>query len=114
LKPDGWAVEMLSIEPEKLIVGERKIVIGCVGVAAGLIIIGATKFGAYWEFFAAAGIGFFVGSMALVYRAWKHDPWLSGVYDRFRRYPSFIPSHASIASSDSQRAFYRSRKHLVR
>jgi type IV secretory pathway TrbD component len=114
LKPVGWNVEMLSIAPDKLIVGERDLVIGSVAISAGVIGIGAVKFASLWVLFGGAGIAFFVMSMALVHRAWKADPWLSKTYARFRLYPSFIPAHASIASSESLRAMYRKRAQLKR
>jgi type IV secretory pathway TrbD component len=105
---------MLSIAPDKLIVGERELVIGCVAISAGLIGIGAVKFASLWVLFGIASVAFFVVSMALVHRAWKFDPWLSKTYARFRRYPSFIPAHASIASPASLRAMYRKRAQLKR
>jgi type IV secretory pathway TrbD component len=114
MKPDGWNVEMLSIEPEKLIVGERNVVIGAISVGVGVMYLGFWKFSAWWMAFAVLGIALVVVSLALIYRAWKHDPWLSNTYARFRKYPSFIPAHASIASSESLRAMYRKRAQLKR
>lgn len=93
MKPDGWDVETLSMEPPKLIVGERKIVIACVSISAVLIVVGVLNGG--W-IFAISGVLFVLASMYCLHRMWKADPLLSVVYERFRRFPSFIPAHAAI------------------
>jgi type IV secretory pathway TrbD component len=93
MKPDGWAVETLSMEPAKLIVGERKAVIACVTTSAVLIVFGAMS-GSLIS--AGTGVLFFLASMYCLHRMWKADPLLSVVYERFRRFPSFIPAHAAI------------------
>jgi type IV secretory pathway TrbD component len=105
---------MLSILPDKLLVGERKIVIACGALPAIMVGGIGTTVGASWVLVDGAAILFFIVSMALVHRAWKHDPWLSKTYARFRRYPSFIPAHASIASPESLRAFQRTRAQMKR
>jgi type IV secretory pathway TrbD component len=105
-KPDSWDTDMMSIEPDKLYVGERKLVISCVGVTVGIIGVGIWRYGEtpWWPVFAAVGLAMFVASMSLVARAWKVNPWLTAVYSRYRRYPSFIPAHTPIGAGLSFRS----------
>ncbi len=113
MKPEGWHIDMLPTTPDKLKVGERRLVIPFVGSAVIFVAAVAPRCNAPFVVI-AIGVGFFVASMALVNACWRLDPWMTRTLERFLSYPAFIPAHAVLGASAKKRAQLRGKAHLRR
>jgi hypothetical protein len=119
-KPEGWFWPITPVAPPRLLGGERAPVIWSAIIAAGFGLQVAPKVtGALWWIptgwvVAGAAIAFWFIALGVLYRCWCIDPWMSGTLFRFMRWPKFIPSHASWASSEFLRCGQRKLEHFKR
>lgn len=119
-KPDGWFLDTMPITPQRLLGGERNLVIA--GGAAGGLFVFQLAPRAHGSFLgvpllfviAVAGVAFFLAWMALVYLAWRIDPWMSKTLPRFLKTPHYLPAHSTGAASDFKRRVLRGKDHLRR
>lgn len=119
-KPDGWFLDTMPITPQRLLGGERNLVI--VGAAAGGLFVFQLAPRAHGSFLgvpllfivSAVGVAFFLVWMTLVYLAWRIDPWLSKTLPRFIALPHYLPAHSTGAASEFKRRVLRGKGHLKR
>ena len=110
--PEGWRLDVLPIEPPRLLGGDRTLVIvgamlsGSFTFALGAMALG----GPYFVPIVVFGIVLWLGWVAAARRAWEIDPMLIRTWLRFQRYPHFIAAHSTGAVPDSKRKALRARE----
>jgi hypothetical protein len=114
-KPEGWSLDVMPITPQRLLGGERNLVI-MGGAAAGMFVFQIAprmtgSFAGVPMLFVvvAIGIAFFFAWMGLVFMAWRIDPWMSKTLPRFLSLPKYMPAHSTGAASDPKRRMIRAK-----
>jgi hypothetical protein len=114
-KPEGWYLDILTVEPDRLAGGERSLVIATLfAIVIFVLLVAPRAHGAMQIVVIAAGAVLATGSLTVLRWAWRYDWMLGKTLPRFLRYPAFIPAHATTASSPAARRAERRKRHLAR
>ena len=114
-KPEGWHLDILPVEPDRLAGGERSLVITTLfSIVIFVLLVAPRLTGAIRVVVIAAAAVIGVIAVGLLRWAWHYDCMLSKTLPRFLGYPAFIPAHATTAASPTTRRRKRRKRHLPR
>ena len=114
-KPEGWQLDILTVEPDRLAGGERSLVLTTLfAIVIFVLLVSPRTHGAAQIAVIAGGGVLAIASLAGLRSAWRFDWMLSKTLPRFLRYPAFIPAHATTASKPAARRAERRKRHLTR
>jgi hypothetical protein len=114
-KPEGWHLDILTVEPDRLAGGERSLVLTTLfAIVIFVLLVSPRTHGAVQIAVIAGGAVLAIALLAGLRWAWCFDWMLSKTLPRFLRYPAFIPAHATTASKLAARRTERRKRHLTR
>ena len=114
-KPEGWYLDILTVEPDRLAGGERSLVLTTLfAIVIFVLLVSPRTHGTTQIIVIASGAVLAVASLAALRWAWRFDWRLAKTLPRFLRFPAFIPAHATTASSSAARRAERRKRHLTR
>lgn len=114
-KPEGWYLDILTVEPDRLAGGERSLVLTTLfAIVIFVLLVAPRTHGVMQVVVIAGGAVLASAALAALRWAWRFDWMLSKTLPRFLRYPAFIPAHATTASSAVARRAERRKRHLTR
>ena len=114
-KPEGWYLEILTVEPDRLAGGERSLALTTLfAIVIFVLLVSPRTHGATQIAVIAGGAVVATAALGGLRWAWRFDWMLSQTLPRFLRYPAFIPAHATTASSPAARRAQRRKRHLTR